>query len=91
MTKLSSNNPRLLVRPNSQNINFLRDRTRRYAPTAVRIGLETGPLSAWLWTVLRAEALPMVCLDARHAKKFNMKVSKTDVAYPLCEAEDKGR
>jgi hypothetical protein len=35
----------------------------------------------------------MVCLDARHAKKaLNMKVNKTDVAYPLCEAEeDKGR
>jgi transposase len=23
---------------------------RRYAPTAVRIGLETGPLTTWLWT-----------------------------------------
>jgi hypothetical protein len=22
---------------------------RRYAPTAVRIGLETGPLTTWLW------------------------------------------
>jgi transposase len=39
---------------------------RRYAPTAVRIGLETGPLTTWLWTALRAEGLPMVCLDARH-------------------------
>jgi transposase len=26
---------------------------RRYAPTAVRIGLETGPLTTWLWTTLR--------------------------------------
>src|SRR6516165_332233 len=52
---------------------------RRYAPTAVRIGLETGPLTTWLWTALRAEGLPMVCLDARHAKKaLDMKVNKTD-------------
>ena len=42
---------------------------RRYAPTAARIGLETGPLTTWLWTALTAEGLPMVCLDARHAKK----------------------
>src|SRR5215469_9877738 len=52
---------------------------RRYAPTAVRIGLETGPLTTWLWTALRAEGLPMVFLDARHAKKaLDMKVNKTD-------------
>jgi transposase len=52
---------------------------RRYAPTAVRIGLETGPLTTWLWTVLTADGLPMVCLDARHAKKaLDMKVNKTD-------------
>src|ERR1700751_4582451 len=35
---------------------------RRYAPTAVRIGLETGPLTTWLWTALTAEGLPMICL-----------------------------
>ena len=52
---------------------------RRYAPMAVRIGLETGPLTTWLWTALTAEGLPMVCLDARHAKKaLDMKVNKTD-------------
>ncbi len=52
---------------------------RRYAPAAVRIGLETGPLTTWLWTELTAEDLPMVCLDARHAKKaLDMKVNKTD-------------
>ena len=32
---------------------------RWYAPTAVRIGLETGPLTTWLWTALRAEGLPI--------------------------------
>ena len=52
---------------------------RRYAPTAARIGLETGPLTTWLWTALTAEGLPMICLDARHAKKaLDMKVNKTD-------------
>src|ERR1700747_2645853 len=51
---------------------------RRYAPTAVRIGLETGPLTTWLWTALTAEGLPMICLDARHAKKaLDMKVNKS--------------
>ena len=48
---------------------------RRYAPAAVRIGLETGPLTTWLWTALTAEGLPMVCLDARHAKKAPGSVS----------------
>jgi transposase len=52
---------------------------RRYAPAAVRIGLETGPLTTWLWTALTVDGLPMVCLDARHAKKaLDMKVNKTD-------------
>jgi transposase len=52
---------------------------RRYAPTATRIGLETGPLTTWLWTALTAEGLPMICLDARHAKKaLDMKVNKPD-------------
>jgi transposase len=51
----------------------------RYAPSAARIGLETGPLTTWLWTALTAEGLPVVCLDARHAKKaLDMKVNKTD-------------
>jgi transposase len=34
---------------------------RRYAPSAARIGLETAPLTTWLWTALTAEGLPMVC------------------------------
>ena len=49
------------------------------APEAVRIGIETGPLTTWLYTELVADGLPMVCLDARHAKKaLDMKVNKTD-------------
>ena len=37
------------------------------APSAVRIGLESGLLSTWLWHGLRALDVPVVCLDARHA------------------------
>jgi transposase len=52
---------------------------RRYAPSSARIGLETGPLTTWLWTALTAEGLPVVCLGARHAKKaLDMRVNKTD-------------
>ena len=29
---------------------------RRYAPSAARIGLETGPLTTWLWTALTASS-----------------------------------
>ena len=32
-----------------------------------RVGLETGPMAVWLWNELHARALPVICLDARHA------------------------
>jgi transposase len=52
---------------------------RQHAPEAVKIGLETGPLTTWLWTELTERKLPMVCLDARQAKKaLDMKINKTD-------------
>ena len=41
---------------------------RSKAPDAVRIGLETGPTSTWLWTELKRLGLPVICIDARHAK-----------------------
>jgi transposase len=41
---------------------------RSKAPDAVRIGLETGPTSTWLWTELKELGLPVICIDARHAK-----------------------
>ncbi len=37
------------------------------AKEAVRIGLETGPTTTWLWHALRALGLPVICIDARHA------------------------
>jgi transposase len=52
---------------------------RKYAPDVVRIGLETGPLTTWLWQALTDAGLPMVCLDARQAKAvLNMRINKTD-------------
>ena len=39
-----------------------------YAPNAVRIGLETGAPSTWLWTELKQLQLPVICIDARHPK-----------------------
>jgi transposase len=49
------------------------------APNAIRIGLESGPLSTWHWHALKAKGLPVVCLDARHAKAaLNMQMNKTD-------------
>ncbi len=52
---------------------------RKRAPQAERIGLETGPLTTWLWSKLTGRGLPMVCLDARHAKRaLGMRPNKTD-------------
>jgi transposase len=49
------------------------------APGAVRLGLETGPLTTWLVHRLRDMGFPVVCLDARHAKAaLQMQVNKTD-------------
>jgi transposase len=52
---------------------------RRYAPEAVRVGLETGPTSAWHWHGLRDLGVPIVCVDARHAKAaLSMRLNKSD-------------
>jgi transposase len=52
---------------------------RRRAPDAERIGLETGPLSVWLWNELRGLDLPVVCMDVRHANAgLKVMLAKTD-------------
>ena len=41
--------------------------------------LETGPTSTWLWTELRRFGLPVICIDARHAKAvLKMQINKSD-------------
>ena len=57
-------------------------------PDAVKIGIETGPLSTWHWHSFKEMGLPVVCLDARHAKAaLSMQVNKTDAndAYGLAQ------
>jgi Transposase len=52
---------------------------RSKALNAVRIGLETGPTSTWLWTELKRLGLPVICIDARHAKAvLKMQINKSD-------------
>jgi transposase len=47
--------------------------------SAKRIGLETGPTTTWLWHELRALGLPVICIDARHAKAaLSMQINKSD-------------
>jgi transposase len=49
------------------------------AASALRIGLETGPTTTWLWHELRALGLPVICIDARHAKAaLSLQINKSD-------------
>ena len=49
------------------------------APQVARIGLETGATSTWLWTELNRLGLPIICIDARHAKAaLRMQINKSD-------------
>src|SRR5260221_4040947 len=52
---------------------------RSNAAGVVRIGLETGPTATWLWTELKRLGLPVICIDARHAKAvLKMQINKSD-------------
>jgi transposase len=52
---------------------------RSKAPGVLRIGLETGPTTTWLWTELKRLGLPVICIDARHAKAvLKMQINKSD-------------
>src|SRR5437763_6738717 len=52
---------------------------RSKAPDALRVGLETGPTATWLWTELKRLGLPVICIDARHAKAvLKMQINKSD-------------
>jgi transposase len=51
----------------------------RHAPKARRIGLETGPLTTWLWHGLRARGLAVICICARDASPFlKRRINKSD-------------
>lgn len=50
-----------------------------HAPGIHRVGLESGPTSIWLWRELAARNLPVICIDARHAKAaLSMQINKSD-------------
>jgi transposase len=50
-----------------------------HAPHVMRIGLETGATSTWLWSELKQLGLPVICIDARHAKAaLKMQINKND-------------
>ena len=49
------------------------------APTARRVGLESGATSGWLWRALVERGVPAICIDARHAKAaLSMQINKSD-------------
>ncbi len=50
-----------------------------HAPGVKRVGLESGPTSTWLWRELDRHAIPVICIDARHASAaLSMQVNKSD-------------
>jgi len=52
---------------------------RSHAPHVARVGLEAGATSTSLWTELNKMELPVICIDARHAKAvLKMQISKSD-------------
>jgi len=52
---------------------------RKHAPSPKKVVFETGPLSVWFYHALKAEGLPAICIDARHAKAaLDMAPNKTD-------------
>ena len=51
----------------------------KHAPDAVLVVFETGQLATWFHLDLRADGLPAVCIDARHAKAaLDTAPNKTD-------------
>jgi len=49
------------------------------ASSVRRVGMECGPTSVWLWRELARRGLPVICVDARHAKAaLSMQINKSD-------------
>ncbi len=52
---------------------------KSHAPHVARVGLEAGATSTWLWTELNKLGLPVICIDARHAKAaLKLQINKSD-------------
>jgi transposase len=50
-----------------------------HSSNITRVGLEAGAASTWLWTELNKLGLPVICIDARHAKAaLKMQINKSD-------------
>src|SRR6516164_3773133 len=44
-----------------------------------RVGLEAGPLSQWLYSVLAEASLPVICVETRHMRAvLKAQINKTD-------------
>src|ERR1700740_3119139 len=44
-----------------------------------RVGLEAGPLSQWLYSVLAEAGLPVICVETRHMRAvLKAQINKTD-------------
>ncbi|TPE50976.1 hypothetical protein FJM51_10050 [Amaricoccus solimangrovi] len=56
---------------------------RRHAPDLARVGLETGPLTPLLSHTCEALGLPILCLDARHARTATASQRNMGVAIDL--------
>lgn len=51
----------------------------RRAPDLVRVGMESGAQSTWLWHGLRQMGVAVICIDARHAQgSLSMRINKSD-------------
>jgi len=49
------------------------------APDDERVVFETGQSSTWFYHALKADGVPAICIDARHAKAaLDMAANKTD-------------
>jgi transposase len=59
---------------------FLAKWLRRHCGGLVRVVLETGPISTFLYHGLIERGVPVICICARHAKKaLSARINKSDV------------
>jgi transposase len=55
-----------------------------HSSNVARVGLEAGATSTWLWTELNKLGLPVICINARHAKTaLTLTAAKLQEAHPV--------